>query len=146
MKEIRSEIEVSAPADRVWNVLAQFQRYGEWNPFIYRISGEPRAGERISINLRTPSGKERSYQPVVTRFEPPRELRWVGKSLFLEGEHVFMLETAKPGITRLVHFEVFKGLLSRFFGESAEKDIHGGFSQMNEALKRRVELDVKPHG
>jgi hypothetical protein len=139
VKEIRSEIEIRASTDRVWRILVDFHRYGEWNPFIFHVSGQAKLGQRIAINLRTPSGRERSYEPVITRLEAGRELRWLGKSVFLRGEHIFVLEIAKPGTTRFVQSEVFKGLLSRFFGEGTKDDISGGFGRMNEALKTRAE-------
>jgi hypothetical protein len=139
MKEIRSKINIHAPIDRVWSVLADFRSYGEWNPFIYDVSGEPKEGEKIRIKLRTPSGRERAYEPVIIKVEPRRELRWSGKSTFLAGEHVFLLQQLGPESTELVQQEIFRGILSRFFGESTENDISGGFGQMNEALKARAE-------
>lgn len=139
MKEIRSEIEIHASIDRVWSILIDFRRYGEWNPFIYHVSGEPRVGEKIRISLRTPSGKERTYEPVITRLETGRELRWSGKSAFLAGDHVFLLEQPDVGNTKLVQLEIFRGLLSGFFGAGTENDISAGFGQMNKALKARAE-------
>lgn len=140
LKEIHSKIEVEAPIDRVWGVLVDFENYRVWNPFIYDISGEARLGEKIRISLRTPTGKKRTYEPIITRVESGRELSWLGKSLFLAGEHVFSLETLKSGSTLFVQREVFRGLLSGFFGEDTDKDIAAGFEQMNLALKRRAEL------
>jgi uncharacterized protein YndB with AHSA1/START domain len=32
MKEVFSEIEIQAPAGRVWQVLTDFANYSEWNP------------------------------------------------------------------------------------------------------------------
>jgi hypothetical protein len=139
VKEIHSRIQVDAPSERVWGVLIDFQNYRRWNPFIYDITGEARIGEKIRISLRTPGGRERTYEPLITRVESGRELRWVGKSLFLAGEHIFSLESLNSDSTLFVQKEVFKGLLSSFFGEDTDKDIAGGFEQMNQALKRRVE-------
>jgi hypothetical protein len=139
VKEIRSEIDIRASAERVWAILTDFQKYGEWNPFINHVSGDPKLGEKIRIGVRTPSGKERSYEPMITRFEVGRELRWLGKSFLLSGEHVFVLEPRSESL-RLVQSEMFTGLLSSFFGKETENDILGGFRQMNEALKHRAEL------
>src|SRR5215210_9363232 len=43
MKELHSEIEINAPAQRVWEVLTDFASYPQWNPFIRRASGVPTA-------------------------------------------------------------------------------------------------------
>ncbi len=139
MKEIQSQIEVHAPADQVWNTLVDFQNYREWNPFIYRIVGEPLQGAKLQISIMTPGGKDRKYSPTVTKVVAGRELRWLGKSFLLDGEHIFTLEATKPDLTRFVQREIFGGLLSRFLGEGTTRDIVAGFEQMNISLKKRVE-------
>ena len=139
MKEIRTEIEISAQAQKVWDILIDFNRYQEWNPFIQRVSGKAAVGDQIKIWLRTPGGRERSYEPSIVKIDPGQELRWLGKSFFLDGEHVFVVEAMSPEKTRFIQFEIFKGFLARFFGESTEKDIAAGFEQMNQAIKRRAE-------
>lgn len=139
MKEIRTEIEIGAPSSRVWDVLVDFNGYSDWNPYIIKASGEAKAGQKLRIELQTPSGKERTYEPTITRVDPGRELRWVGKSFFLSGEHVFSLESMGGSRTRFVQQEFFKGVLSGFFGEDTHSDIAAGFDRMNQALKRRVE-------
>jgi uncharacterized membrane protein len=37
MKEIHTEIEINAPAEKVWRVLTDFAAYPEWNPFVGRF-------------------------------------------------------------------------------------------------------------
>ena len=44
--EIRTEVEIAAPAAEVWRTLTAFADYGEWNPFITQLSGELREGQR----------------------------------------------------------------------------------------------------
>jgi uncharacterized protein YndB with AHSA1/START domain len=33
VRELRSEIEIDAPPERVWAVVTEFAAYPEWNPF-----------------------------------------------------------------------------------------------------------------
>lgn len=139
MKEVRTEIEINSSPDKIWNILADFEKYEKWNPFINRIVGEPREGSKIEIHVTTPAGKSRMYQPTVTKVEQGHELRWIGKSLLLNGEHIFAIEQMKQGRVRLVHREVFYGLLTSFFGKSLDTDIKQGFEEMNRALKERAE-------
>ncbi|VVB87011.1 Polyketide cyclase / dehydrase and lipid transport [uncultured archaeon] len=47
MKELRTEIEIQASADRVWQILTDFASFPEWNPFIRRAKGETVKGARI---------------------------------------------------------------------------------------------------
>lgn len=142
MKEIQSEIEIGAPAAIVWKTLVDFQHYSDWNPFIHRISGTATVGEKIQIWIRTPGGKERKYAPVVSQVDDGRELRWLGKSFLLEGEHSFSLQATSAKSTRFVQTEVFRGLLAGFFGKNTDNDIAEGFQEMNRALKGRAERSI----
>lgn len=140
MREIRTEIDISASPLRVWQVLTDFARYHEWNPFIYRVEGEPFEGAKLRIHITTPAGVNREYSPRVTRVVTERELRWLGKvpGLF-SGEHVFAIDPVSDHSVHLVHKEVFGGLLTSFFGSRLDADVKKGFEEMNAALKKRAE-------
>jgi hypothetical protein len=139
LKEVRTEIEIHASARKVWDIISDFSRYSEWNPFIMRAQGEPREGSKITIDVRTPAGAHRIYNPRVIKAEPEKELRWVGKVPgIVSGEHSLTIEQLDGNRVRLANNEVFGGLLSSFFGGSIE-DIKAGFEQMNQALKKRAE-------
>jgi hypothetical protein len=139
VKEVRTEIEINAGPEKVWKILFDFEKYEQWNPFINRISGQAKQGSRIEIHIETPAGKKRRYEPVITKIDPERELRWVGKSWVLNGEHIFTIEQLEQGRVRFVQREVFDGLLTGFFGKSLDADIKQGLEKMNAALKERVE-------
>jgi hypothetical protein len=139
-KEIRTEVEIAASPRKVWEVIADFAKYEEWNPFIRRDFGEAREGAKLEIHITTPSGVNRTYEPTVTKMEPERELRWMGKVPgLLNGEHVFTIENLGTNRVKLVHSEVFGGFLSSFFGTKTDRDIRAGLEQMNAALKKRAE-------
>lgn len=139
LKELYAEIQVNASSMSVWNILTDFEKYEQWNPFIHRVVGEPKEGSRIKIQLRTPGGRNRQYEPIVTKLDPGRELRWVGKSMLLTGEHVFVIEEKQTDNVLFIQQEIFGGLLTTFFGRSTHEDIEAGLRQMNEALKERAE-------
>ncbi len=140
-KEIRTEIEISAPASKVWSVLTDFARFPEWNPFVVRVDGEPRAGRELKIDVQLPESRMLKFTPVVLRAEADRELRWVGKLPLgaFRGEHFYMIEPIDESSIRFIHGELFSGWLVgvvwRVHGERIER----GYGLMNEALKRRAE-------
>ena len=39
MREIKTEILIKAPIEKIWAVLVDFSNYSEWNPFIRKIEG-----------------------------------------------------------------------------------------------------------
>jgi hypothetical protein len=138
LKEIYTEIAISASPQRVWGVLTDFAKYGEWNTFIKRVQGEAKEGAKLQIHLTTPAGRNRTYDPKVTRVEPEKELRWLGKVPgFLSGEHIFAIEDMESGRVKFVNREIFGGMLSSFFKDT--DDVKAGFEEMNKALKARSE-------
>jgi len=138
VKEVSTEIEIRASPDKVWKILADFEEYEQWNPFIRKIVGQAKEGSSIEIHIETPGGKKRKYEPVITRVDQGREIRWMGKSWVLNGEHIFTIEPREGGV-RFVQREVFDGLLTGFFGKSLDSDIKAGLEEMNKALKERAE-------
>jgi hypothetical protein len=142
--EIRTEVEIDAPIGAVWNVLVDFARYPEWNPFIVGLEGTPAEGERLTVTLSMPeTAKEYRFRPRILRCEPEKELRWLGhlwvKGLF-DGEHFFRLEP-RGERTRFIHGEDFFGILLRFSGQMFTLTTRG-FVYMNQALKQRVEKQM----
>src|SRR5207245_600607 len=51
MLELRTETEIDAPVERVWQVLMDFDSYPRWNPFIRSIRGTPEVGSRLEVEI-----------------------------------------------------------------------------------------------
>jgi hypothetical protein len=142
MKQLHTEIEIDAPAKRVWELLTDFASYPEWNPFIRHISGHPAPRERLQARLEPPGGRTMTFKPKVLTAEPNRELRWLGHLLVpgvFDGEHSFTIEPLEENRVRFIQREAFKGLLVPLFARSLETNTQRGFEEMNHALKERAE-------
>ena len=46
-------VQIGAPAQVVWDVLVDFDRYSEWNPFCVEASGVLEVGEPLSMKLKS---------------------------------------------------------------------------------------------
>lgn len=142
MKELHTELDISAPAERVWRLLTDFPSYPEWNPFIRRISGEPTTGARLEVRIEPPGGQGMTFKPTVLDAEPNRELRWLGRLLapgLFDGEHSLAIEPLEENRVRFVQRETFRGLLVPLFSRGLDKNTRRGFEEMNRALKERAE-------
>ena len=142
MKEVFSEIEIEAPAERVWQALTDFASYPKWNPFIRQISGQPKEGKRLRVYIEPPETKGRTFRPKVLKAEAKRELRWLGRLLipgFFNGDHIFTIEQIGSERVRFVQREIFSGLLVSFLLQGLDMKIRRGFEQMNQALKLQAE-------
>lgn len=142
MKELRSQIEIEAPAERVWQVLTDFAAYPEWNPFIRRVSGRPEVEEQLVVRMRPSGTRGLTFRPTVTRVEPNRQLHWLGHLLvpgLFDGEHMFEIEELDPDRVLFIQREVFKGLLVPLLARSLDRDTRRGFEEMNRALRERAQ-------
>jgi hypothetical protein len=142
MKEIRTEIEINAVAERLWRMLTDFAAYPEWNPFIVEISGEAREGARLTARLRPPGTRGWTFRPVILRADAPRELRWRGRlglKYIFDGEHIFTIEAIAENRVRFVQREIFSGLLVPFLAHMLDDKTRQGFKDMNRWLKKRAE-------
>jgi hypothetical protein len=141
MKELHTEIEIAAPAERVWRILTDFSAYPQWNPFMRLAQGTPEPPNRLEIVIQPGSGPGMVFRPTVLQASPPRTLRWLGR-LWLpgifDGEHIFEIEPQGPGRVRFVQREIFKGFLVPFAGRRLQDTLRG-FEEMNRALKARAE-------
>src|SRR5207247_8663123 len=79
MLELRTDIEIDAPVERVWEVLTDFDRFPDWNPFIRRIHGKAQVGSRLDVFLGASGTRGMRFRPTVTKLVPNRELRWLGR-------------------------------------------------------------------
>jgi hypothetical protein len=142
MAEISSEIEIAATAARVWSVLTDFERYGDWNPFITSISGTPSPGGQLRVRMHPPGGIAMTFKPKVLSAEPERELRWLGtpgpRGLF-DGAHSFRIVPMGEGRVRFLQTEHFTGLLVPLLMLLVGNSTRRGFEAMNQALRLRAE-------
>lgn len=142
MRELRTEISIDAPPERVWDLLTDQEGLPAWNPFIREMTGDLTQGERIRVSLQQPGRKAMTFRPRLLRVSPGRELRWLGHmgvpGLF-DGEHIFEILPGEGGGVRFVQRERFSGLLVPVLWRMLDRETREGFHGMNEALKARAE-------
>ena len=142
MKTIETNIVIDSTPEKVWDVLTNFEEYELWNPFMTKVVGNASLGSKIEVNIKTISGKNRSYYPIITKCETNKELRWKGKSFLpgvFDGERVFVLKKSDDDKVSCSHKEIFSGLGVKLVGNKLDENLREGFVKMNEALKVRAE-------
>ena len=147
MREIRSEIDIDASPETVWNVLTEFESLPDWNPFMLRAQGDVKVGEKIEVYLKLPDGMGMTIKPRVLVVEPNREFRWKGRMVIpgiFDGEHIFEIEKSGDVSCHLVQREQFTGILTSLMLRFIGKKTLRGFEMMNTALKARAEAASEP--
>lgn len=142
MQEIKTEVEIAAPPEKVWAVLTDFNRWTDWNTTVTKASGESAMGSQLNITMSDENGKDsNAYSPVITKLEAPKLLRWRAKMLaefLFTNEKLVELEATATG-TRLIHRELFSGLMVKLFWSKMESGVPPILNKMNADLKKVVE-------
>lgn len=142
MKEIKTEVIINATADKVWDVLTNFDDYPYWNPFLKCLKGKAILGNKIRVRIAPPNSNAMTFMPKVLKYEKNKEFRWLGHLFtpgLFDGEHIFELTDNGDGTTTFVQREQFNGILVPLFKKMLDVSTPQGFEQMNKALKDRVE-------
>lgn len=145
MKTIETNIVIDSTPEKIWNILTNFEEYDLWNPFMTKVVGDISLGSKIEVNIKTMSGKKRTYYPIITKCETNKELRWKGKSILpgiFDGERIFILERSNDHKVSFSHKEIFSGLGVKFVGNKLNENLRESFVKMNEALKARAEISA----
>jgi hypothetical protein len=136
-KSIQTSIQINASPERVWQVLTDFEKYPEWNPFVFALEGDVVVGKRIKVKL-----PGMNFTPKVLIFKPLEEFCWRGNLFFpglFDGEHSFKIEHGSNGSVTFRHEEQFSGILVPLFKKMLDGKTRAGFEAMNQALKIRAE-------
>jgi hypothetical protein len=151
-RTIHTSIEIDAPADRVWDILINFDDHPKWNPFIPRIQGQAVKGSQLKVFFKI-SGNRRMFRPKVINCEPRREFRWKGiyasmeifgvRILFvpglIDGERSFQVNPIGNDRVEFVQQETFSGLVVGLLFGAMGAFFQQGFEAMNQALKTQAE-------
>jgi hypothetical protein len=141
-----AKAEIEAPIEKVWQIMLDLQRYGEWNPFIVKVDadGPVRVGGRFVLHVRWPGGGGVRSPEQVTRLDGPSAgraswsyiadgfLRTIGA---VRCTRVQSLESVGAK-TRYSTREDFSGWLA--FAVPLKK-VQAGFEAHAAALKKRAE-------
>lgn len=70
MREIQTEIEISASPDTVWSVLTDIDNWKEWSPIFVNSSGTPSKASKLSITMIGQGDSDGpKYEPTITAIE-----------------------------------------------------------------------------
>jgi hypothetical protein len=141
-KQLRSQIDIDATPERVWQVLSEFSAYPEWNPFITRADGQAQPHSRLVMRMQPVGARGMTLRPTVVEATRGQRLSWrgrLGMPGVLDAEHSFTITAREDGGVRLSQDETFTGLLVPLIARSLDRHTLPAFDAMNAALKHRAE-------
>lgn len=137
---VRVELVIAAPRRAVWDVLVDFSRYPEWNPFTVGVETTGRVGDAVLLDVQLGERRMKMRERMRVN-EPERRIGWglyVLGGVALDCTRVQELEDAGEGRTRYACHESFRGLLVPLFFNRYRERMERGFAAAAAALARRV--------
>jgi hypothetical protein len=139
--KIEHRIGVQAPAETIWAVIAEIERWSDWNPLYPKAEGTVRIGSPLTLELALPDRKPQTIRPVVIDWIPNEQIHWRLKALGGLVQTTRFLEIEKLTETGCIfaNGELFAGPLGDLAVRSLGRAVRRGFVAMGEAVKRRAE-------
>ena len=146
MKLVRSEIEINAPAQKIWNIIIDFEHYPEWNTFTPRL-GVKRivVGEEFTLDCQmTEKQLLKDEHEAFLVYEPEKyKISWgTSRTRGRPGIKSFRWQICEPLDDRRTHFinyEEFYGVLAPVVNLLYSKKLQRAYDRYCQALKKRAE-------
>lgn len=138
---IEKKLEINAPADVVWEVITDFARYGEWNPFIRAAQVDLRPGGIIDMQVQL-MAKPQPQREWVKEVVPGKRFAYCMKPVPLNTLSSFRshdVEPTGPGKTRYRSYFHLKGWLHGLVVALLGSKLEKGFAGMSEGIRTRAE-------
>ena len=146
MKVTRSEIDIDAPVEKVWNIIIDLERYPEWNKFTPRMGVKQIVvGEEFLLDCQmTEKQLLRDEKEVFLAYEPERyRVCWgTSRTKGRPGIKSYRWQICEPVNDKLTHFvnyEEFHGILAPLVNLLYGKKLHRAFVGYCQDLKKRAE-------
>jgi hypothetical protein len=132
----RVVVEIEADPQTVWDVLADLERWPDWNPDIRELSlnGPLTPGTKFFWR----AGRSRITSQLLS-VDPPSEIGWRGRTFGIDAIDVFRLEPTLRGGTLVSEEESWSGLPARLFRKRLRRLLQDSLAKGLRSLKTEAE-------
>jgi uncharacterized protein YndB with AHSA1/START domain len=131
----RSEIEIAATPDAVWDVLTAFEDWPNWLRDVKSMSIEAPVAAGTVFRWKAGPG---TITSTIQRVERPRLIAWTGRTFGIEAIHFWHFE-ARDGATFVRTEESYEGLVARLLRGWLQKTLDRALDDGLQDLKAEVE-------
>lgn len=139
---IESKITIHAPIQKVWDVLSNFDKYSQWNPFTPKIEIKNEIGSTVGLHVRlNPKSKKTILQKeTLLAWEEGKRLEWgITNSWFVRTVRIQSLKIIDENTTEYYTSDAFEGPLTGLILFLYRNKIQIGFDDVCIGLKKQVE-------
>lgn len=137
---IEKRIGVRAPADRIWESLADLPGWNRWNPIETAVEGTIAYGGSIALTEAIAGLPERRASVRVGEWQPNAQLVWVEKrGLWFSSLRYFEIDELEPGSCIFANGFIFNGLRGEMHFDRHRKALREAVDSVAEAMKTTAE-------
>jgi len=142
------EITINAPIDMVWDILVDFEHYGQWNTFCPQCEAVLKIGAPIRMQVDLGFGLQEQVE-YISRIEAPTAIAW--KMDTQPGDPIQAVRTqylrkVDEATTVYVSIDEFAGEGVPMMMETLGKAVEDGFNACGYGLKRYAEQRYREQG
>jgi hypothetical protein len=144
--KIEHRVGIQAPAEAIWEVIADIEGWRRWNPIYPKAEGTLRIGERLVLELVLEGRKPQTIKPVILDWIPNEQIHWRLTMLggLVKTTRYLEIEKLSDVGCIFANGELFGGPLGPSAARSLRGPVRRGFAAMGDALKARVEATWRP--
>ena len=137
-------VDIAAPQQHVWDVLLDYPRYPDWNPYTVRVESTCRVGDPVDLylpDLLNP-GEIMQTREWICLVDPPRQFSYEMRptpELDVHARRDQYVEATGPASCRYWTTDTFSGPMADLVMEHTGQWVKDGFDAVAVALKARAE-------
>ena len=143
---IEHVLEIDAPAERVWQVIVDLDRYPEWNRFVVSCRSSLVVGEPIDMRVRVLPFFAQPQRETIFEHLPGRRLCYGvprNPTGALESRRCHHVEALGPARTRYISRFQLSGWLAPVVRLLLGRRLEKGFTAMSHGIQTRAESALR---
>ncbi|HEX8568681.1 MAG TPA: SRPBCC domain-containing protein [Caulobacteraceae bacterium] len=136
---IEHRIGVAAPAENIWELLADVERWPQWNPLYTQAKGKLGIGAALKLRESLPGKPPREFQPVIVDWEPRSQIVWRENGVLARTMRYIEIETLTETGCIFANGAFFHGVAGELQAKTQRRAIFEGFKSLGEAVKDLAE-------
>ncbi|MEM1113775.1 MAG: SRPBCC domain-containing protein [Pseudomonadota bacterium] len=132
---------IHATAERVWGILTDFERYGEWNSFCPSIEASLEIGSPVKMQVDLGAGLQEQVE-YITEVDAPRRITWSMENRPgdpIHADRVQEVTAVDAGRCTYRTWDEFSGEAVDAMVEALGQQVEDGFNRCAQDLKRFAE-------
>lgn len=131
---------IPAPAEMIWKVLSDLERWSDWNPVYVKAEGKLRIGDKLTLTEALPGHEPKVITPQIVDWVPDTQILWRMSEAwgFLKRLRYFEIEALSEEGCIFANGEDWYGRPARYVAPAHRRTMREGYEALGEAVRDRA--------